>query len=280
MPKDLPAEDIRQVYNSYCDDLLRRIDNMFVFLLLIEWVLAILLASLGTSPSIHGHSSIYVAIAAGALLALGPFYLVRRNLGAKINRYVITISQVLFSILLIFLTGERIETHFLVFISISFVSFYADWHLIVLGTALVMLDHLILGIHWSVAEHMAWLLFLDAVLIYYIKERKKMLWSIALKEVSLQRAMDSSEQKSQKRTWELQESINVILEQQQSLVASAKMSTLGEMSAGIAHEINNPLTIIIGKTSRLKKRLEANVVDREELLVALTQIVETSNRIV
>lgn len=37
-----------------------------------------------------------------------------------------------------------------------------------------------------------------------------------------------------------------ILEQQVKLANNAKLATLGEMSAGIAHEINNPLTVILG----------------------------------
>jgi PAS domain S-box-containing protein len=41
--------------------------------------------------------------------------------------------------------------------------------------------------------------------------------------------------------------------QREMLVASAKLSSLGEMAGGIAHEINNPLSIIIGKVSQLKR---------------------------
>lgn len=41
--------------------------------------------------------------------------------------------------------------------------------------------------------------------------------------------------------------------QREMLVASAKLSSLGEMAGGIAHEINNPLSIIIGKISQLKR---------------------------
>lgn len=48
----------------------------------------------------------------------------------------------------------------------------------------------------------------------------------------------------------------ILVSQREKLVASAKMSSLGEMAGGIAHEINNPLTIIIGKTALLKRRLE------------------------
>ena len=50
-----------------------------------------------------------------------------------------------------------------------------------------------------------------------------------------------------------------LLEQQ--INESARLSTLGEMTAGIAHEINNPLTIIQCKSKILKRKCEDGTFD-------------------
>lgn len=279
MKQGVSSEE-KEVFRNYYKDIFKHTDHMFIFLLLFEWVFVVILAFFTKAPLLFNHLPVYGTFVIGGVLALGPLFLVRRNPNNNINRYIITFSQMLFSMLLIFLTRGRIESHFFVFISITFLSFYADWRLLIVATVTTVFNHIIQESYWSGAEFLGWLLFLDTVLLYNIRERKKLSWIIARKEVALQGAMDSLEQKSQKKTWDLQESINVILEQQESLVTSARMSTFGEMAAGIAHEINNPLMIIIGKTTRLKRRLLDNTIDHEELLAVLTQIVETSNRIV
>lgn len=49
------------------------------------------------------------------------------------------------------------------------------------------------------------------------------------------------------------ENEKILNSQRERLVASSKMSSLGEMASGIAHEINNPLMIIVGLCSRIKR---------------------------
>lgn len=60
---------------------------------------------------------------------------------------------------------------------------------------------------------------------------------------------------------------------------SEKMASLGEMAGGIAHEINNPLSIIIGKATNLKEKLRHNLVPAEEIIRTLEKIEETGFRI-
>lgn len=53
-------------------------------------------------------------------------------------------------------------------------------------------------------------------------------------------------------------SLEQIEEQRKQTIQSAKLSSLGEMASGIAHEINNPLTIIMATAQKMKKRREEN----------------------
>ncbi len=60
---------------------------------------------------------------------------------------------------------------------------------------------------------------------------------------------------------------------------SARLASLGEMAAGIAHEINNPLTIIQGSANIMKKLIAAEPLDKENIKLLTDKVFETSDRI-
>lgn len=69
---------------------------------------------------------------------------------------------------------------------------------------------------------------------------------------SIQRLYSSLEHQVQERTQQLQEAIKELQDTQAMMVHSEKMKSLGELVAGIMHEINNPINFIYGNLSHLK----------------------------
>ncbi|MBT33687.1 MAG: hypothetical protein CMO01_28825 [Thalassobius sp.] len=55
---------------------------------------------------------------------------------------------------------------------------------------------------------------------------------------------------------ELQQSLDQLQSAQSKLIQSEKMASLGQLTAGIAHEINNPVNFISGNISPLRKDIE------------------------
>lgn len=71
------------------------------------------------------------------------------------------------------------------------------------------------------------------------------------------------------------------LEQERAkAISNSKMASLGEMASGIAHEINNPLTIILNRTSQLKTLVQADTMNRPIILKEIEKIEATFQRIV
>ena len=171
-----------QIFAELRDNARRGTDRMFLWLLLAQWVFAIVLALLltpyswtGTTREIHCH--VKAAIVYGFVVNSLPIALIAFRPGWWGTRHVIAVVQMLWSAMLIMITGGRIETHFHVFGSLAFLAFYRDWKVLATATVAVAVDHLARGIAWPDSvygianpewwrflEHAGWVAFEDIVL--------------------------------------------------------------------------------------------------------------------
>jgi len=78
---------------------------------------------------------------------------------------------------------------------------------------------------------------------------------------------------------EMRESERLVAEQRVKMVNSSKLAALGEMAAGLAHEINNPLFVIHGRAERLKELAQDETLDLSQVIQAAEIIEATSMRV-
>jgi PAS domain S-box-containing protein len=170
-------------FQEHRDRIYRRTDRLFAALMLAQWVAAMAVAALvsplswsGTLSSVHPHFLTAVFLG-GAITAL-PVLLAGLRPGRRSTRHGMAAAQMLWSALLIHLTGGRAETHFHVFGSLAFLAFYRDYRVLLTATVVVAADHLlrgwlwpesvygvVLGAGWRWVEHAGWVVFENAFLV-------------------------------------------------------------------------------------------------------------------
>jgi signal transduction histidine kinase len=121
-----------------------------------------------------------------------------------------------------------------------------------------------------------YLVFYSAALLvflaYVVYQLRQSYGKINQANEALKAANENLEHKVQDRTKELSEALKHLKESELMLVQTEKMSSLGQMVAGIAHEINTPLAYVKASLASVKERLpqvEALVAECSKLLVML-----------
>ncbi|MFB2918827.1 hybrid sensor histidine kinase/response regulator [Aerosakkonema funiforme] len=76
-------------------------------------------------------------------------------------------------------------------------------------------------------------------------------------EISLQKLTQELEKRVEERTAELKQTMQELQQAQSYLVHKEKMSALGQLVAGVAHEINNPVSFIAGNISHAEGYIQS-----------------------
>jgi len=250
----------RELFQDHYRRILVRTDRIFAALMLLQWIFGLTLA-LTVSPLAwdggvsRTHLHVWTSLGLGGLLAALPVLLVVRMPGQTVTRHVIAGTQMLWSALLIHLTGGRIETHFHVFGSLAILACYRDWRVFVTATIVVGLDHLLRGFFWPESvygvvvatpwrslEHAAWVIFENVFLVQSCRRGHQEMRDIARQRAELERSNE---------------------------IAQAANRAKSTFLANMSHEIRTPLNGILGFTDLLRKGAEESVGERVEWLTTI-----------
>lgn len=211
---DMIVQRAETRYGAHRHEIFSSADRMFAWLMIGQWAFAILLAVTvspyawqGKLKTVHVH--VWAAIFLGGAITSLPVALAYLRPGALITRHAIAVGQMLWSALLIHLTGGRIETHFHVFGSLALLAFYRDWPVLLTGTVVVATDHFMRGILWPESvygianpewwrflEHAGWVVFCISFLVMSCRNSQRDMRVMAERGAELEALSENQWRKS------------------------------------------------------------------------------------
>lgn len=257
------------LFREHMDLVHRRADRMFGSLMILQWIFAVGVALVHSPYAWEGkvrqaHAHLLAAVVLGGVIGSLPFVLTRVRPGWVVTRHAVAVSQMLWSALLIHLTGGRIETHFHVFGSLAFLAVYRDHRVLVPATIVVTADHFVraqlwpesvYGIpdpsFWRFLEHCFWVLFEDAVLVFACLGSVEDMRAIARRGAEME-ALSAVERR---KSAALDLALSELRDKQDRLVRTEKLAAVGQLAASVGHEMRNPLAAIRGAATYIKKRV-------------------------
>jgi signal transduction histidine kinase len=262
-------ERAARLFSQHQQEVWRRVDGRFARLMVGQWLFTLAVAALfsphGWEGKVHvARLHVPVALVLGGVLTAVPVARVWRRPGTALTRHGVAFCQVLASVLLIHLTGGRIETHFHLFGSLAFLAFYRDWPVLLTGTAVAVVDHLVRGTlwpeslygtaspePWRLLEHLFWLGLIDGVLLLSCRDAVR-----EMREMARRRAgAELASEREQERTRELDTALTELRETHEHLIRVEKLAAVGQLAAGVGHELRNPLAAVRNAHAYLSKRL-------------------------
>jgi len=241
----------QELFRAQLSEVYSRGDRLFVRLFFAQWLFAIGLALKlspfawdGTTRSVHIH--VYYAVLFGGALTIPTWFMVRAWPGATLTRHMIAVLQMMWSGLLIHLSGGRVETHFHIFGSLAFLAFYRDWKVLVPAGLVTVLDHFLRGMFWPESifglanvewwrflEHGFWVLFEDVVLVIGILQSRSEMLLLADRQAELESGRKS-----------LLSNVAALTEAQASLVRVSRQAGMAEVATSVLHNIGNVLNSV------------------------------------
>lgn len=203
------------------ESIYRQTDRLFANLMILQWIAGIVAALvispktwIGTASQTHLH--VWAAVFLGGAITGFPVLLAWKQPGRELTRHTIAVAQMLFSALLIHLTGGRVETHFHVFGSLAFLAIYRDWKVLISATVVVAIDHCVRGLFWPQSvfgvvtaspwrwlEHAGWVVFEDAFLLISTRQSLRDMLEVASRRANLEMVNSRIEQQVEERTAQL-----------------------------------------------------------------------------